>query len=157
MPAFLILRGFIIMETLNWNKKSFMINGKPGFLISGEFHYFRVPKEAWRTRLQLLKGAGMNCVATLVPWVIHEPVEGSFVFGDVPERDLEGFLKLCNEMQLYVLCRPGPYQYSEMYHGGLPGWLSENYPELGAIIDRLSKTFRSRRPMAAPTPDSLLL
>lgn len=111
------------MEAIAWNNQSYSINGKPGFLISGEFHYFRVPKEAWRTRLQLLKEAGMNCAATYVPWVIHEPEEGSYVFGDVPERDLVGFLELCREMQVYVLCRPGPYQYSEMYYAGLPEWL----------------------------------
>jgi len=118
------------MNKICWNSTSYLFDEKPNFLLSGEFHYFRVPKHDWRRRLELYKRANGNCIATYVPWVVHEPVEGEFKFGDVPERDLEEFLSLCQELGLYVLCRPGPYQYSEMYYGGLPEWLCKNYPQL---------------------------
>ncbi len=118
------------MKSISRNPKSYIINGKPDFLISGEFHYFRVPYSDWERRLKLFKEAGGNCVSTYIPWILHEPEEGRFCFGDIPERDLEGFLKLCHKMELAVVCRPGPYQYSEMRYAGLPGWLCENYPEI---------------------------
>jgi beta-galactosidase len=129
------------MKTITWNPKSYQINGRSQFLISGEFHYFRVPKADWPRRLQLFKDAGGNCVATYIPWILHEPVEGDIRFGDIPERDLEGFLALCREMDIFTICRPGPYQYSELKYDGLPGWLCENYPELGAL-DIHGKPFR---------------
>lgn len=130
------------MKELCWDKNAFYINGKPEFLISGEFHYFRVPKAEWRQRLELLQEAEGNCVATYIPWILHEPEEGDIRFGDIPERDLEEFLLLCSQLDLFVICRPGPYQYSEMRYDGLPGWLCENYPEIHAQ-DVNGKSFRS--------------
>jgi len=118
------------MNLLTWDKKSFIIDGKRGFLRSGEFHYFRVPKKDWKRRLDLFKKAGGNCVATYVPWCLHEPEEGKFLFGDCDERDVETFFKLCKDAGLYVQCRPGPYVYSELYCHGLPRWLCENYQEI---------------------------
>lgn len=124
------------MKKLTWNRKSYQLDGEPAFLISGEFHYFRVPKKDWEIRLRLFQEAGGNCVATYIPWILHEPVEGDIRFGDIPERDLVGFLELCRDMGISVLCRPGPYQYSELRYDGLPQWLCENYPE---ILARNSK------------------
>ncbi len=118
------------MKTLSWNDRGYLVDGKPTFLVSGEFHYFRVPREAWKVRLERFIEAGGNCVATYIPWILHEPVEGDIRFGDAPYRDLEAFLTLCRELGLFVIARPGPYQYSEMKYCGLPGWLCENYPEL---------------------------
>jgi beta-galactosidase len=118
------------MKSIGWDKKSYYLDGKSAFLVSGEFHYFRVPPKDWRTRLDLWKEAGGNCVATYIPWILHEPVEGVFRFGDAPERDLEAFLRLCGEMEIFVIVRPGPYVYSELINSGLPPWLLENYPSL---------------------------
>lgn len=126
---------------IGWDPKSYKIDRKPSFLISGEFHYFRVPKNDWKKRLELFQQAGGNCVATYIPWILHEPVEGDILFGDAPERDLEGFLKLCLELGIFVICRPGPYQYSEMKYDGLPGWLCENYPQILAT-DIHGRVFR---------------
>ena len=128
------------MFDISWNKDGYSINGKPDFLISGEFQYFRVPKNDWSKRLDLLIEAGGNCVATYVPWVLHEPVEGDFKIGDEPYRDLEGFLDLCKEKGLPVIARPGPYQYSEMKHCGLPHWLCRDYPEIIALDINGEKT-----------------
>jgi beta-galactosidase len=116
-----------------FTKSCYYLNGKPTFLYSGEFQYFRVPRKDWKTRLALFKEAGGNCIATYTPWLLHEPEEGKFSFGgDDGVRDLEGFLKTCKEMGLYVIVRPGPYQYSELKHAGLPGWLVKSYPEIRA-------------------------
>ena len=117
---------------LSFDSTSFLINGKRDFLISGEFHYFRVPKKDWRRRMELFKKTGGNCIATYAPWGIHEPEEGKILFGDRPERDLAGFLQTAAEEGLMVIVRPGPYQYSELVADGLPEWLVKNYPELRA-------------------------
>ena len=116
-------------KSFEWNNICFVVDGKPTSIISGEFHYFRVPKSAWRERLILLKESGANTVATYIPWIIHEPREKEILFDDIPERSLTDFLKLCCELDIMVIARPGPYAYSELWHDGLPFWLAQDYPE----------------------------
>jgi len=131
------------LSPIQFDKTSFKKDGKYIFLISGEFHYFRVPKKDWKSRMELLKEAGGNCIATYVPWLIHEPEEGKFIFGTGDGvHDLEDFLKTARDAGLYVIARPGPYQYSELQYDGLPGWLTEKYQDIRAVnID--GKPFRS--------------
>jgi beta-galactosidase len=135
------------MQPLHFDSLSFQSGGQRIFLVSGELHYFRVPHTGWRDRLEKLKAAGGNCVATYVPWLLHEPAEEQFDFNGGPEShspqlDFERFLDLCAEVGLWAVVRPGPYQYSELLHGGLPDWLLKGYPEIlarrldGALINR---------------------
>lgn len=120
------------LEAMCWKDGLFYQNGAPYSMISGEFHYFRVPKADWRDRLQKWKAAGGNTVATYIPWLIHEPEEGIDSFSQHDYDDLEGFLRVCQEENVQLVVRPGPYQYSELQWAGLPGWLCQNYPELMA-------------------------
>ena len=115
---------------ISFDSQSILIDGRREFLVSGEFHYFRVPPEDWRRRMELFKEAGGNCLATYVPWIIHEPEEGRIVFGDQPKRDFARFLETARDAGLAVIARPGPYQYSELAYHGLPEWLVKNYPTL---------------------------
>lgn len=117
------------MKKLSWNKQSFLVDGKPAPLISGEFHYFRVPKKDWRERLILLKESGANAAATYIPWIVHEPREGEILFDDVDGRCLTEFLELCCELDIMVIARPGPYSYSELWNSGMPFWLAK-YKEI---------------------------
>lgn len=118
------------MSDFSFDHTGFTIDHQDQFLISGEFHYFRVPAEDWKRRMELFKEAGGNCLATYVPWLIHEPEEGTILFGDIPSRDLCRFLNTAREVGLKVLLRPGPYQYSELINAGLPDWLLDTYPEI---------------------------
>ncbi len=118
------------MAKLQFDRTGFTLNGQDQFLISGEFHYFRVPTDDWKRRMELFKEAGGNCLATYVPWMIHEPEEGHIVFDDMPNRSLTRFLETAKEAGLVVVLRPGPYQYSELINDGLPTWLTAKYPEL---------------------------
>ncbi len=121
------------LSPIKYDWQCYRIDGNPVYFNSGEFHYFRVPKADWRKRMKLFKQAGGNCIATYIPWLIHEPSEGKMIFGGKNGiHDLEGFLQTAQEEGLYVVARPGPYQYSELMYDGLPGWLCENYPELRA-------------------------
>ena len=119
-----------MVPNLTWDSTCFFVNDVPTPLISGEFHYFRVPKKDWRARLLLLKESGANAVATYIPWNIHEPTEGNILFDDIPERSLNSFLSLCTELGIMVIARPGPHSYSELSRDGLPTWLADNYPEV---------------------------
>ncbi len=121
------------MQAVSWNKISYLVDGQPVFLYSGEMHYFRIPPKDWRRRMRLLKKAGGNALATYVPWLIHEPAEGSFAFKSKDRKlNLEDFLSIAEEEGLHVIARPGPYQYSELVCDGLPRWLCDNYPALRA-------------------------
>lgn len=123
------------MKSFSFDKNGYIIDGVRQFMVSGEFHYFRVPKADWERRLILFKEAGGNTVATYVPWCVHEQVEGDIRFDDCEERDLSDFLRLCDKLNIKVMVRPGPYQYSELSYDGLPGWLYENYPEVRAVTE----------------------
>ncbi len=119
------------MPAISFDKLCYRVEGQPFYLYSGEFHYFRVPKKDWRRRMDLFREAGGNCIATYVPWMLHEPKEGQFNFGSADGlTDFETFQETARQAGLYVLARPGPYQGSELKYGGLPAWLFEKYPEI---------------------------
>ena len=102
-------------------KNDFELNGTPFQLISGTIHYFRVVPEYWRDRLEKLKNMGCNTVEIYVPWNIHEPEQGQFVFNGI--CNITSFLMLAHELGLWVIFRPGPYICAEWEWGGLPYWL----------------------------------
>jgi beta-galactosidase len=103
----------------------YFINGKPFFMFSGEFHYFRVPAAEWPARLKHAKKLGLNTIASYIPWIWHEPEEGKFDFTGKtkPERNLVKFLELVAENGLKFFARPGPVTHGEIQNDGLPHWL----------------------------------
>ncbi|MBR0464554.1 MAG: beta-galactosidase [Clostridia bacterium] len=124
------MKGLMLVGTFSFDGQGFTIDGRDQYLISGEFHYFRVPRSDWRWRMDLFREAGGNCLATYVPWLIHEPEEGRILFDDTDARSLTAFLETAKAAGLSVVLRPGPYQYSELVNSGLPGWLFEKYPQI---------------------------
>ena len=99
----------------------FLLNGRPFKVYSGAIHYFRVPREYWKDRLQKLKACGFNTVETYVAWNSHMPRRGCFLTEGM--LDLGAFLDTARELGLYAIVRPGPYICSEWEAGGLPWWL----------------------------------
>jgi len=91
-------------------------------LMSGEFHYWRVPAENWGVIADRIVELGLKTIATYIPWNYHELEPEVYDFhGDTsPQRNLDGFLTLMEQKGLYVIVRPGPYIYSEWIHGGVP-------------------------------------
>lgn len=108
-------------------KKEFLLNGQPFKIYSGAVHYFRIAPSEWRDTLEKLKAAGLNTVETYIPWNVHEPQEGQFVFED--RYDIGKFVKLAQSIGLYVILRPSPYICAEWEFGGLPAWLLR-YPDM---------------------------
>ncbi len=102
-------------------KDRFYLDGEEFHLISGAIHYFRVVPQYWEDRLLKLRAMGCNTVETYIPWNMHEPKEGEFVFDGM--LDLGKFIELAKSIGLYVILRPSPYICAEWEFGGFPAWL----------------------------------
>lgn len=102
----------------------FLIDGNEFQIISGTMHYFRIPHEYWRDRLEKAVAMGLNTIESYMCWNLHEPRPGEYDFtGDI---DFEKFIRTAQELGLYVIVRPGPYICSEWDNGGIPVWLLKN-------------------------------
>ncbi|MGQ9690546.1 MAG: beta-galactosidase [Thermoproteota archaeon] len=109
------------MSIVSFDERSLRIRDKPLYVLSGEIHYFRIPKELWEDRLLKFRRAFLNAVSIYFAWNWHERYEGIFKFAGW--HDVDEFLRLCEKHGLYVIARPGPYICSEWDFGGLPNWL----------------------------------
>lgn len=107
----------------------FLLDGQPFQMISGEMHYPRVPREAWRQRMQMAKAMGLNTIGTYVFWNLHEPQKGVYDF--TGNNDIAAFVKTAQEEGLWVVLRPSPYVCAEWEFGGYPYWLQN---EKGLIV-----------------------
>lgn len=128
---FLSLGLFLIFFNPGWSqhehvfslgKKDFLMDGKPFQIISGELHPARIPEQYWRHRIRMVKALGCNTVALYIFWNYHEPTPGNFDFSS-GNKNISEFLKLCQEEDMYVLLRPGPYVCGEWDLGGIPPYL----------------------------------
>lgn len=99
----------------------FLLDGRPFQMISGEMHYPRVPREAWRQRMKMAKAMGLNVIGTYVFWNLHEPQKGKFDFSG--NNDIAAFVRTAQEEGLWVVLRPSPYVCAEWEFGGYPYWL----------------------------------
>jgi beta-galactosidase len=108
---------------VTYTSRSFMINGKPTFIIAGEIDYPRIPKALWRDRLMRMKRAGYNTAAFYIFWNAHEPIQGQWHFEN--NLDVNAWLLLIKELGMYAIVRPGPYVCAEWDFGGFPAWLPE--------------------------------
>ncbi len=117
----IVVEGAGGAQTVALQPRAVVIGGKSVFLVAGSIDYFRCPHQLWSDRLLRAKRAGLNTIATCVPWNFHETKEGVFEFkGD---RDLVRFLDLCAGLGLYAFVRPGPFICDEWEAGGYPAWL----------------------------------
>ncbi len=104
------------------DRNAFLLDGETLQIRSGEMHPARIPKAYWRHRIQMAKAMGMNTIAIYVMWNYHEQKEGVFDFTS-ENRDMAHFVRLCQQEQLYVILRPGPYVCAEWDLGGIPSYL----------------------------------
>ncbi|BAU55312.1 glycoside hydrolase family 35 protein [Mucilaginibacter gotjawali] len=116
-------------HTFALSDSSFMLDGKPLQIISGEMHYPRVPREAWRARMKMAKAMGLNTIGTYVFWNLHEPQKGKFDF--TGNNDVAEFVRIAREEGLWVILRPSPYVCAEWEFGGYPYWLQN---EKGLVV-----------------------
>ena len=129
-----ILTGLIISATaqnhsFTLGDSAFLLDGKPFQMISGEMHYPRIPREAWRARMKMAKAMGLNTIGTYIFWNLHEPQKGQFDFSG--PNDIAAFVKIAQEEGLWVILRPSPYVCAEWEFGGYPYWLQN---EKGLVV-----------------------
>lgn len=108
-------------DTIGFTNYYMTKNDKPCFGISGEIHFSRVSDRHWKDELIKMKMCGINIISTYVFWIHHEEVEGRFRFDG--RRNLRKFIKICQELDLQVIVRIGPFDHGEVRNGGLPDWL----------------------------------
>ncbi|ADW71089.1 glycoside hydrolase family 35 protein [Granulicella tundricola] len=106
---------------LTTDPQHFLLDGQPFQLISGEMHYPRIPRAAWRDRLRKARAMGLNAVTVYAFWNFHEEEEGHFDF--TGQRDIAEFVRIAQQEGLFVILRPGPYVCAEWDLGGYPSWL----------------------------------
>lgn len=108
-------------HTFTLGDSAFLLDGKPFQMISGEMHYPRIPREAWRARMKMAKAMGLNTIGTYIFWNLHEPQKDKFDF--VGSNNIVEFVKTAQEEGLWVILRPSPYVCAEWEFGGYPYWL----------------------------------
>ncbi|MBV4359230.1 glycoside hydrolase family 35 protein [Pinibacter aurantiacus] len=118
-----------VQHTFALGDSAFLLDGKPFQMISGEIHYPRVPREAWRQRMKMAKAMGLNTIGTYVFWNVHEPQKGQYDFKG--NSNISEFVKIAQEEGLWVVLRPSPYVCAEWEFGGYPYWLQD---EEGLIV-----------------------
>ncbi|MFQ6170889.1 beta-galactosidase [Oryzobacter sp. R7] len=113
-------------------RKQVVIDGTPRIVMAGEVHYFRVAREEWEQRLDLVVEAGLTAVASYIPWVYHELPDGTIdVSGTTrPERDVAAFVDLCADRGLMFIARPGPFVMAELKNEGIPFRVYREHPEI---------------------------
>ncbi len=132
----LMLNADLTAQTKNSGQKhtfaitdgSFMLDGKPIQIHSGEMHYARIPKPYWRHRLKMMKAMGLNAVATYVFWNYHEIAPGKWDF-ESGNHNVAEYIKIAQEEGLFVILRPGPYVCAEWEFGGYP-WFLQKVPNM---------------------------
>ena len=108
-------------ERIAFNNYYMLKDGKPYIPITGEFHYSRYPNKYWEESIRKMKAGGINTIATYVFWIMHEEIEGKFVW--TGDYNLRKFIELCKLNDIDVIVRIGPFCHGEIRNGGLPEWL----------------------------------
>src|SRR5215470_4446986 len=101
------------------------LDGRPFFIHSAAFFYYRLPADLWETMLNRCRALGINTLDIYIPWNWHELKEGEFDFDGhtSSRRDLRRLLGLATEKGVKLIARPGPEILNEWLHGGYPSWL----------------------------------
>ena len=124
-------------KPVTWDRHSLLIDGKRVCPVMGEVHYSRIPADEWQREVKKMKEGGVTIVATYVFWNHVEEEEGIFRWDG--QRSLRQFLEMCQQEQMPVVLRLGPFCHGEVRNGGLPDWLFQK----GCKMRSQDKTFLS--------------
>ncbi|KAL4867077.1 putative beta-galactosidase A [Aspergillus spectabilis] len=109
---------------VTFDSDSLLVRGERIFLLSAEYHPFRLPiPSLWLDNFQKIKAMGFNNVSFYIYWPLHEGKPGEFTAAGV--FALEQWCKAASDAGIYFIARPGPYINSESSGDGFPGWTSE--------------------------------
>jgi beta-galactosidase GanA len=99
-----------LTSAVTWDSHSLSILGQRTFVLSAEFHPWRLPNPAlWADVFQKIKASGFNTVSFYVNWALHYPApdtnggEGDFTEGTY--RDLQRFIDDAKSSGLWLIAR----------------------------------------------------
>lgn len=128
--------------TVSWDRHSLIIDGKRVCPVMGEVHYSRIPANEWATEVRKMKEGGVTMIATYVFWNHIEEQEGTYRWDG--QRNLRRFLEVCQQEQMPVVLRLGPFCHGEARNGGIPDWVfakgcktRQENPTFLALVERL--------------------
>ncbi|KAF2641762.1 hypothetical protein P280DRAFT_448976 [Massarina eburnea CBS 473.64] len=114
-----------LQKIVTWDNGSLIVNGERVIIMSGEFHYQRLPvPELWLDVFQKFKANGMNTISIYFFWSYHSASKGKYDF-TTPGKDIQRLFDAAKEAGLYVIARPGPYCNAETNGGGFALWTSD--------------------------------
>jgi len=116
---------------------------------AGAMHYWRVEPSAWAACLRQVHEFGLTIVETYVPWRVHEPERGRFVWSGA--NDLARFLDTARVAGLAVVIRPGPHVNAELTCFGMPDHVVGD-PACQAQTARGTPVWMPSPPRAWPVP-----
>ena len=108
-------------QSIEWDAHSLKIGGKRVCPVMGEVHYSRIPADEWPAEVRKMKEGGVTVIATYVFWNHIEEQEGIFRWDG--QRNLRRFIEICQQEQLPVVLRLGPFCHGEVRNGGIPDWV----------------------------------
>lgn len=108
-------------QSVHWDDKSLIFDGKRVVPVMGEVHYSRIPQDEWAAEVRKMKEGGVTIVATYVFWNHVEEVEGIYNWSG--QRNLRAFLEVCKQQDMPVVLRLGPFCHGEVRNGGIPDWM----------------------------------
>lgn len=117
----------MMSDAVSYDRRSFIINGKPTIIFSGSVHYVRVHPSKWTALFQTFLDAGLNTVETYIFWGLHDAPPPVFANDETASKhlfhdrlDLFAFIFAAAEAGLHVILRMGPYICAEVNYGGFP-------------------------------------
>jgi beta-galactosidase len=100
------------------------VDGRHVPVYSGAVHYWRLDRERWPLILDRVQSLGFQMIETYIPWSVHETSPGVFDWGERdPRKNIDAFMRLCEEHGLWLLVRPGPLINAELTDFGFPEWV----------------------------------
>ena len=107
--------------SVEWDMHSLVIDGRRVCPVMGEVHYSRIPADEWEAEVRKMKEGGVTIIATYVFWNHIEEQEGIFRWDG--QRNLRRFIEICQQEQMPVVLRLGPFCHGEVRNGGIPDWV----------------------------------
>ena len=144
--------SLVLQPSLKLEGFSVKAEGEEFPLYSGSVDYWRIPAEKWDDVLERIIGIGFRIISVAIPWNVHEIASDLFDFGTTDsQRNIEGFLTLCQEKGLYVIVRPGPCIDGELNYFGFPKRVLYK-PEIQALSAYGTRVIIPATPNPFPLP-----
>ena len=100
-----------LTDAVTWDSHSIFIQGQRIFILSAEFHPWRLPgnPDLWTDIFEKIKANGFNTVSFYVNWAVHYPTpstnggQGDFQTGTY--RDIQRFIDEARNAGLWLIAR----------------------------------------------------